>query len=162
MSKSEKKTNQEERKEIMTDEERQVILHKEWEAMQQERQAYELTEAEHTKVMNQLIDRIDQYFFECAVGFRWFRGASITWLDEPWLDDYIEALEPYTKKLKQKIASTLPQCYPGGEPGEPDSELNEVLGLTEKWAYIIGIFFGAKIAGAPKEKLKEMVDSLIC
>jgi len=47
----------------------------------------------------------------------------------------------------------LPEKYTNF-PGEPDSDLTQLTMDSEEYAYVIGVFMGAKLAGASDEKLQ--------
>jgi hypothetical protein len=83
------------------------------------------------------------------------------WGDHPYLERFIEKLNPYLKHLEQKLQTALPDRYPDKQIGEPDSDLTVMISGREEWAYIIGVFLGAKLAGASNEKLNALRRNLV-
>jgi hypothetical protein len=126
-----------------------------------EREKYTLTDAQLDAVLGELIETADRYFIESAFNFRnSLNTMAGSWGDHPYLEDFVDKLDPYCKHLERKLHTALPGHYHKG-PGEPDSDLTSVISRREEYAYIIGVFIGAKLAGASNEKLNALRRNLV-
>ena len=47
------------------------------------------------------------------------------------------------------------------ERGEPDADLTQMTMKLEECTYIVGVFMGAKLAGASREKLNALKEHLV-
>jgi hypothetical protein len=59
----------------------------------------------------------------------------------------LSILNPNLKRIESKLEAALPDHYPD-KIAEPESDLLYMVSSREEWAYIVGLFMGAKLAGA--------------
>jgi len=133
--------------------ERNEALNREWKAIQKERKDHSVTDLD--AIIGELIDTLDQHFIESAFNFRDNLDSiqSPHWSERPYLEGFIEKLNPYARHLEEKLRTVLPEKYTN-QPGEPDSDLTQLTVDLEEYAYVIGVFMGAKLAGASAERLQ--------
>ena len=142
-------------------ERRNVEFKREWEAIQQEHARYELTGYQFNAVLDELLNTLDQYFIESAFNFRNnLDHEQGEWSHHPFLEGSIGKLNPLARHLEKKLRTAVADKYPG-QPGEPDADLTLMTVQIEECAYIIGVFMGAKLAGASKEKLNALKEHLV-
>ena len=133
----------------------------EWEAILAERDRHTLTEMQLDSVFGELIETADQFFIESVFNFRNnLKATEGLWGDHPYLEEFVEKLNPYLKHLENKLRTALPDRYPG-TIGEPDADLTSMISDREECAYIIGVFLGAELAGASNEKLNALRRNLV-
>jgi len=129
----------------------------------EERDKYTLSEYQLDAVIGELLDTFDQHFIEAAVNFR--RNLNATegnWSKHPYLEKFVGKLKPYARFIEERLRSALADKYPAADLlGEPDSDLTGMISDVEETAYIIGIFMGARLAGAPAERLNLIRKHLI-
>ncbi len=139
---------------LKTNEEQNEQFKREWEAYQKERENFTINEAELDAILGELIDALDQHLIESAFNFRiGLDDSEGHWSKRPYLDEFIQKLCPYNKHRLKKLSSVLPHRYQPPLPGEPDSDLYSLIGDVQDNAYVVGIFMGAKLAGASKDTL---------
>ena len=133
--------------------ERNAALNREWNAIQAEREDHSVTDLD--AIIGELIDTPDQHFIESAFNFRDNLDGiqSPHWSERPYLEGFVKKLNPYARHLEKKLRTVLPEKYTNF-PGEPDSDLTQLTMDSEEYAYVIGVFMGAKLAGASDEKLQ--------
>jgi hypothetical protein len=112
-------------------------------------------------VLGELIDTADQFFIQSVFNFRPnLKTMAGFWGDHPYLEQFVDNLNPYLKHLEGKLRDALPDRYPR-HMGEPDGDLTSLIYDREECAYIIGVFLGAKLAGASNDKLNALRRNLV-
>jgi hypothetical protein len=137
---------------LQNNEKQNERFRREWEAEQKEREHYAITDHELDGVLGQLIEAIDQHFIESAWNFKTnLEGTGGHWSKRPYMDGFVDKLDPYAAYLLKKLPAALMGNYPNNKPGNPDSDLYAMLYDREECAYVVGVFMGAKLAGASNE-----------
>lgn len=112
-------------------------------------------------ILGEFIDILDQHFIESAFNFRQNLNATEGhWSKHPYLEGLIDKLDPYARHLEKKPRTALPGKYTTF-PGEPDADLTKLTMDLEADAYILGVFMGAKLAGASNERLNLLRKHLV-
>jgi hypothetical protein len=64
-------------------------------------------------LLGELIETADQFFIKSAFNFRTnLKGTQGNWRDHPYLEQFVEKLNPYLKHLERKLSNALPDRYP--------------------------------------------------
>lgn len=126
----------------------------EYEAAMREQDAHTLSEAELSVALDELIDRIDSFFAEAALKFEFnLHSNEGEWADEPYLYDLIHRLSPHVAVLQDRLCDAT--------TGQLQSDLLTFAGETRKWAYIVGLFVGVRMSGAPRAQLEKIKKYLV-
>jgi len=132
------------------------------EAQHRERDKYTLSATAFDTVLGELLEAIDRYFVEGAWNFKEPLGSGAGEWSGPLMDEFVEKLNPYAAYLKRKLGAGLLPDYPNpSTPGDPDGDLNHMVYAREEVAYAVGVFMGAKLAGASAETLDRLRKNLV-
>ena len=140
-----------------TNDERNKRLNDEWNAIQKEREQFDLSLGEIETIFDELLQTLDRFFIETAFNFRTnLDGSEGHWSKHSYLEGFVDKLSPYARHCEKKLAEILPRRYPDNVPGEPDSDLCTAVWEAEKCAFVVGVFMGARLAGASREMLNDL------
>jgi hypothetical protein len=53
------------------------------------------------------------------------------WCDHPYLEQFVEKLNPHLKHLERKLSTALPDHYPDKQIGDPDGDLTSLIDTIE-------------------------------
>ena len=135
-------------------------LHQLWQERHEEKA---LTYDQRRAVLNHFIDRVDQMLTEASFQFGGgLRGNSQQWDDGPEPQEFLELLHPWIKDYKRRISAVLPQEMSGDlDRCDLDAQFFALVTMGQKTAYQLGILAGARLAGYPEAKLREMAEYLV-
>lgn len=146
----------------LTNEQANEEFHREQKALEEERSRYEITPEQLDTILGELLETIDRYFIESAFNFRTNLSSSEgNWGDHPFLNHFVDALNPYLKYLQKKLQTALKDKYPANRPGEPDADLTRAVYNRGEYAYVVGLFVGARLAGASDARMEALRKYLI-
>jgi hypothetical protein len=118
-----------------------------------EREKYTLTEEQLDKAVGEVIQAIERYFTESMFNFPTNLSAnSGRHGDHPWLEDCVALLDPYARRLKDKLSEHV------NEPNKPypsnaEDDFTQLCMRTEVAGFAVGILMGARFMGASDDKL---------
>lgn len=127
-----------------------------------ERQRYAITDEELDAILLELIERLDGHMVQSAWNFKdnlsWTEGE---WSNEGYLEQFIERLDPCAEYLINKIQAGLLEHYPNDLPSNPSNDFYHLLSTRQECAYVVGVFMGAKLAGASPKTLELLRKHLV-
>jgi hypothetical protein len=130
-----------------------------------ERQHFSLDQEETAAALQGAVDRLQEFFTECAFHLSGSDGMSTNWLGKrPWLEDLVSKLDPYAPKLRDRILAALAETQNRDLQGNFDNVDDDVYQLADRImrsSYAIGILAGAKLAGASGEELAKMTKRIL-
>lgn len=128
-----------------------------------ERERYTLSDHELDAVIRDLILTLDQHFIEAAFNFRenlWETGGH--WPKRPYVEGFIDKLKPHSRVVEKRLRRAFPYPYYKDAPThDPEQDISMLIMDIEESAYVIGVFMGAKLAGASTERLNLLSKHLV-
>ncbi len=121
-----------------------------------ERERYLVSQHELDAIIGELIDTLDRHFIESAFNFRTGQQSG-----HPYVEGFVDKLKPHARVIEKRLRPLLPAWYPNWPTADPDADLTTMIADLEQAAYAIGIFMGAKLAGASAERLNLLRKHLI-
>jgi hypothetical protein len=125
----------------------------EWEAQQEELKRYTLDPENLNVALNEVIDRLDEYFIEAALNFRInMRCSEGGWLNDRYLWELVHKLHPHIGIILNRLSAN---------GGQLEDDAVTLTNGVQRWSYIVGLFMGAKLAGASRAQLEKLKTSLV-
>ena len=115
-------------------------------------------------VLAHFLDCADQMAFEALVQFgSGLVGKDSHWSNGPELPEFIELLHPWIKLREKRIEAALLKIDDHRDPAtqDLDEDFNYVKWTRQETSFKLGLLLGARLAGFPPEKVKEMTEYFV-
>jgi hypothetical protein len=127
-----------------------------------ERNIYGRDQEETAAVLQAVVDRLQEFFTECASHFASDVTMEPNWLGKrDWLEDLVKRLDPHAWKVEQRIARALEEAGKEIRFHYIGAEFDSFTSRVMQCAYAVGILTGAKIQGASAEELSKMTRRIL-